>query len=157
MDNEGNGLEGERVECRPVAYEGELQGAYDLRTEVFVHEQGCPPEEEIDEIDPVAQHFVAVRGGEVVGTARIYEHEGCAKIGRVAVRKDLRGQGIGVRLMKAAGEWAARAGYRECIVHAQTPVLGFYEYLGYVAEGEEFFEADIPHYKMRRRLPKAEG
>ena len=139
------------VVCRPVENELELQAAYDVRTEIFVHEQGCPPEEEIDEMDPVAQHFVALAGSAVVGTARAYEVDGGMKIGRVAVRKPYRGRGIGAKLMDAAHGWAAGVGYGECILHAQTPVLGFYESLGYRAEGEEFFEAGIPHFKMRRR------
>ena len=143
-------MEGEPVVCRPVADDAELASAYDLRTEVFVDEQGCPIEEEIDEVDPVAKHFVAVRGGRIVGAARVYEAGGAAKIGRVAVKREYRGQGIGAALMEAAREWAAQAGYDECILHAQTPVLGFYERLGYRAEGEEFYEANIPHYRMRR-------
>jgi hypothetical protein len=54
--------------------------------------------------------------------------------------------------MEAAHAWAAENGYEECILHSQTPVLRFYQTLGYIAEGEEFYEADIPHYKMRKRL-----
>ncbi|MBW3622667.1 MAG: GNAT family N-acetyltransferase [Armatimonadetes bacterium] len=124
----------------------------DVRVEVFVVEQGCPPEEESDEFDAVALHFVAVAGDRVVGTARAYEMDGCAKIGRVAVKRSHRGQGIGAALMEAAHAWARESGFSECILHAQTPVIGFYASLGYRAEGEEFYEADIPHYRMRRKI-----
>ena len=38
-------------------------------------------------------------------------------------------------------------------LHAQTHALGFYEKHGFVAEGEEFMEAGIPHFVMTRHLP----
>jgi predicted GNAT family N-acyltransferase len=50
-------------------------------------------------------------------------------------------------------EAAARErGLAEVILHAQVPVIPFYERLGYAAEGEVFFEAEIPHRVMRRTL-----
>jgi predicted GNAT family N-acyltransferase len=54
--------------------------------------------------------------------------------------------------MEAVREWAREAGFRECVLHAQTYVISFYERLGYTAEGEVFYEANIPHRKMRRKL-----
>ena len=40
----------------------------------------------------------------------------------------------------------------ELMLHAQTWTVGFYESLGFVAEGEEFEEADIPHITMKRKF-----
>ncbi len=144
------------VTCRPILNEAEQEAAFHVRTEVFVVEQGCPPEEELDEYDAVAQHFVALAGDEVIGTARVYSlGNGAAKVGRVAVLREWRGRGIGVALMEAVWEWAGKAGYRECVLHAQTYVIPFYKRLGYAAEGEIFYEANIPHRKMRRRFGEA--
>jgi predicted GNAT family N-acyltransferase len=37
-------------------------------------------------------------------------------------------------------------------LHAQTHALGFYERYGFRAEGAEFIEAGIPHFRMVRIL-----
>jgi predicted GNAT family N-acyltransferase len=141
------------VTCRPIESEAEREEAYAIRTEVFVVEQGCPIEEELDEHDAVAQHFVALLEGKIVGTARAYEIEkGVVKIGRVAVQRKLRGRGIGAALMEVVGEWGRARGFREGLLHAQTYVIPFYERLGYVAGGDVFYEAYIPHRKMRKKL-----
>jgi predicted GNAT family N-acyltransferase len=140
------------MEFRPISNPSERHAAFEVRRQVFVVEQACPPEEEYDDIDASAQHFAAVEKGAVIGTARVYEVEGRAKIGRVAVLKPWRGRGAGAGLMQAAHAWAKQKGYTEAVLHAQTPVIPFYERLGYVAEGEVFYEAAIPHRKMRRRL-----
>ena len=38
------------------------------------------------------------------------------------------------------------------MLHAQESAIDFYTRLGYVAEGERFLEADIPHLAMGKRL-----
>jgi predicted GNAT family N-acyltransferase len=129
-----------------------LAAAFDLRREVFVLEQGVPAELEIDEYDQDATHLVAMVDGTVVGTLRILQHQGLAKIGRVAVRAAARGTGIGARLMERAAAIARERGHREIVLHAQVPVAGFYRRLGYVEEGEPFEEAGIPHVAMRKTI-----
>jgi predicted GNAT family N-acyltransferase len=47
---------------------------------------------------------------------------------------------------------AAVRGLESLVLHAQTQALGFYERCGFLAEGGEFVEANIPHFKMRRVL-----
>jgi predicted GNAT family N-acyltransferase len=129
-----------------------LEAAFELRREVFVVEQGVPPELEIDELDPDATHLVAILGEAVVGTLRILQHEGAAKIGRVAVRAAVRRTGIGGRLMQRAAELARERGFAEIVLYAQVTVAGFYRRLGYVEEGEPFEEAGIPHIAMRKKI-----
>ncbi|WDT79943.1 MAG: hypothetical protein MPW14_22965 [Candidatus Manganitrophus sp.] len=78
-----------------------------LREEVFVIEQGVPLEIELDDEDDRAIHFVAISGREVIGTARLVVkgrsgqgksgQRKSGKIGRMAVRKDWRGKGLGPR------------------------------------------------------------
>jgi len=145
------GLGGERI---TEAARGSplLEAAFELRREVFCVEQGVPAELEIDELDPDAIHLVAILDEKIVGTLRILEHEGAAKIGRVAVRAAARRAGIGGRLMERAAEIARKRGFDEIVLHAQITVAGFYRRLGYVEEGEPFEEAGIPHIAMRRKL-----
>jgi predicted GNAT family N-acyltransferase len=125
---------------------------YRLRFEVFVDEQGVPREIELDAEDDSAIHLAAIRDGEVVGTLRLLQHDGTAKIGRVAVRATLRNSGIGRRLMNHGAAIASQKGFAEIVLHAQVTVAGFYRRLGYVAEGDVFDEAGIPHIAMRKRL-----
>jgi len=129
-----------------------MRDAFELRYEVFVDEQGVPRELEVDEFDAGAIHLVAIRRDQVVGTLRMLEHGGAAKIGRVAVRAAARRSGIGARLMERAAAIALQRGLSEVVLHAQVTVAGFYRRLGYVEEGDRFDEAGIPHIAMRKRI-----
>lgn len=124
-----------------------------LRHQVFVREQGVPPELEVDELDAVAHHAIASNGDEVVGTGRlVIMANGEALIGRMVVRADLRRKGIGGRLLKFLEEAARALGAPEATLHAQSYVSAFYLRHGYKEEGEPFEEAGIQHILMRKPL-----
>ena len=125
-----------------------------IREQVFVQEQGVPHALEMDEWDAVATHFLlrGERSGEPRATARLLDRNGQAKIGRVAVLAAVRGQGLGAAVMQAVMDEARRMGFTEAVLDAQTYALPFYTRLGFTPEGEEFEEAGIPHYRMRRGL-----
>ena len=144
----------QQVLIRPVQSEEDLRRCFAVRLRVFVEEQSVPPSEELDAYDAVAQHFLAEWGGRVMGTARMVDlGDGVAKIGRVAVDKDWRGRGIGRALMEFVMR-AAEPRFHTLVLDAQVPVLGFYEKLGFVAEGEVFLDAGIPHRRMRRTIAR---
>jgi predicted GNAT family N-acyltransferase len=139
----------------------ELTDALAVRERVFVDEQGVPPDLELDAFDELgaATHFVAYDGDEAVGAARLRPYDGGgedeprrAKVERVAVLPTYRGEGLGGRLMDAVEAAAERAGFEALVLHAQTPVAGFYAARGYRRVGEEFEEAGIPHVEMVRRV-----
>lgn len=115
---------------------------------VFVREQGVPREIELDRDDRLAVHFLARLRGKPVGTARVVLRGGTAKIGRMAVLKRYRGKGIGRALLRRALVFASRRGAHRIFLHAQLPVVGFYEKLGFFAVGPVFEEAGIPHRRM---------
>jgi predicted GNAT family N-acyltransferase len=147
----GNGA----VEVRPARDESEIEAAKQLRLRVFSGEQGIPPDGEIDGLDPVSTHLVAVRRGGVVGTCRLrFQGERC-KLERMVVDQSLRRTGIGLLLAEGAEREATRRGAGEIILHAQCEVEAFYSVCGYAAEGETFFEEGIPHVMMRKRLDSA--
>ncbi len=124
-----------------------------LRIEVFVVEQGVPVELEWDEADEVSIHAVAYDDvGQPVATGRLLPD---GHIGRMAVRKSARGRGIGDQVLQRLLEEARRLGYRELVLHAQTHAAGFYARHGFSAEGDEFMEAGIPHYRMVLNLPSS--
>jgi predicted GNAT family N-acyltransferase len=146
-----------RVEL--VTGEDDLDAAIAVRREVFVEGQGVPPDRELDGRDDEATHFLAHDGDEVVGTARMREyHDGegedprTAKVERVAVLESRRGEGWGAELMAAVEDHARDQGYDRVYLHAQVPVVAFYERLGYEAHGQEFEDAGIPHREMTKAL-----
>jgi predicted GNAT family N-acyltransferase len=121
-----------------------------IRLEVFVFEQGVPPELEFDSIDPLCVHAVASRsGGAVMGTGRLLPD---GHIGRVAVMREARGQGVGgvllLRLMAAARE----RGHREVELFSQVRAQRFYERFGFVVVGPQFDDVGIAHVPMRAAL-----
>ena len=130
-----------------------LADALAVRRAVFVEEQGVPEHLEVDGNDDSATHFVAYDGDRPVGTARLRPYDdSTAKVERVAVLETERGAGIGRRVMDAVETAAADAGYESVVLHAQVPVVGFYERLGYEVTSEEFEDAGIPHREMRKDL-----
>ena len=135
----------------------ELAQCFEIRCRVFVEEQNVPRALELDDLDRVAQHVIALDGdGKAVGTARYYVKGSSVKIGRVAVIKSRRGKGIGVLLMEFILEHAALAGFSAAELNAQSYVVSFYERLGFTPYGDEFEEAGIPHRQMRLELRDGE-
>lgn len=123
--------------------------ASEIRRKVFIDEQNVPQEEEWDGLDTECLHFLAMLDGQPVGTARLLPG---AHIGRVAVLANARGTGIGVLLMQAAIEAARQAGHPQVVLSAQVHALAFYERLGFIAHGDEFLDAGIPHREMTLSL-----
>ena len=131
-------------------WESVRDDAQKVRIEVFVLEQNVPAELEWDEGDDVSTHAIAYDvQGQAVATGRLLPD---GHIGRMAVIKSLRGFGLGSDVLKALLHQARIDGHKECRLHAQTHALPFYAQHGFVAEGEEFLEADIPHRLMRLAL-----
>ena len=130
-----------------------MADAFAVRRAVFIEEQDVPEELELDGNDEAATQFVAYDDGRPVGTARLREDdETTAKAERVAVLSDERGRGIGRRLMAAVEAHAVDAGCEAVVLHAQVPVVGFYEELGYATTSDVFEDAGIPHREMRKGL-----
>jgi predicted GNAT family N-acyltransferase len=119
-----------------------------IRKLVFVREQGVPQEIEMDHDDGSAIHFLVFEGNKALGTARIVMRQGSAKIGRMAVLKNYRRKGIGTKLLRRIILTARRRGAQNIYLHAQVPVIGFYEAKAFRCVGPVFEEAGIPHRKM---------
>jgi predicted GNAT family N-acyltransferase len=136
------------VRIRQVSSQKELKKAFAIRLRVFVREQGVPEEIELDRDDKRALHFLAYDGENAVGTARVVIRHGNAKIGRMAVLKTYRGKSIGKKLLNRAVLAAKRRGAQKIYLHAQVPVISFYESRGFRCAGPIFMEAGIPHRKM---------
>jgi predicted GNAT family N-acyltransferase len=136
------------LRVKRVSSRKELEKAFGIRMRVFVTEQGVPKEIEMDRDDKRAFHFLAFEGNQAVGTARVVMRHRSAKIGRMAVLKNYRGRGIGRRLLRHAVLTAKKQGAQEIYLHAQVPVIGFYEAMAFRCVSAVFKEAGIPHRKM---------
>lgn len=137
------------VEILPVPFFSDLANlAMGLRREVFVLEQGVPEDGEYDELDPMAQHFVAIQQGNVVATARVIYGDQVARISRFAVRKSQRGTGVGAKLMAYIMQHLSEAGHEKVFLNSQEDKIGFYAKHGFAPYGEVFYECDIPHRRM---------
>lgn len=138
---------------QPAQTDSDRQDCFAIREAVFVQEQNVPLALEMDEYDATATHFLLRDdAGTPLATARLLDKNGAAKIGRVAVLKPFRGRGLGLVLMRAVLDDARRRGFAEVVLDSQTYAIPFYERLGFAAEGEEFDDAGIPHFRMRRGL-----
>ena len=120
-----------------------------IRFEVFVEEQKVPAEEEIDAHDPVSIHAIVWTDGIAAGCGRLLPD---GHIGRMAVRKPYRGRGVGALVLQHLIKRARQRGDREVVLSAQTHAMGFYQKFGFVAEGGEYLDCNIPHRDMRKIL-----
>ena len=73
-------------------------------------------------------------------------------IGRLAVRKAYRGQGLGACLLKRAEEEIRKLGGTAARLHAQQRAEGFYAGQGYQAFGGIGYEEGCPHVWMEKSL-----
>ena len=122
-----------------------------VRCQVFVVEQQVPEALELDAYDPCCHHvLMSDSQGRPVGAGRIKPD---GHIGRMAVLKDCRGQGIGTAMLMALLEHARARGHARVFLHAQVSAIPFYAKFGFVENGEPFTDAGISHRRMVMSLP----
>ena len=146
------------IEINVVKSQEVLCEALTLRVEVFVDEQKVPVSDEVDHLDNMAAiedgsviHVVAICDSQIVGTARIildvpkdeYPH-----IGRVAVKREMRGSHIGSVIMNKLHQILEGKEYAGVTLSAQVEVKDFYTKLGYVQRGETYMDVGIMHQDM---------
>jgi len=120
---------------------------FDIRRRVFVEEQAVDPEEEYDEYEDSSRHFLLQHNGIGLATGRFRSTTYGWKIERMAVLADYRAQGFGMLLLQGLLPLIPNDG-RPIYLHAQEHALLFYQKAGFIAQGERFYEANIPHFKM---------
>lgn len=124
-----------------------------LRRAVFIVEQGISEAEEMDDLDPVGIHMLAVVDDTPVGTARLLLYGDIGKIGRICVLANHRGTGLGAQIVEAAmAHLRTLPGIRRAKLGAQDHAIGFYEKLGFIGYGPFYDDAGIPHQDMIRDL-----
>ena len=130
----------------------ELYEILKLRAEVFVIEQDC------NYLDPDGQdynayHLYDKKDDQIISYARLYESNEYCHIGRVLTSKSVRREGYGINLMNDAIKYCKSLyPHKDIVISAQEYLLKFYGDFGFVAEGERYFEDNLPHFKMRIKL-----
>jgi predicted GNAT family N-acyltransferase len=121
-----------------------------VRRAVFIDEQGVPEAMEWYADDAGALHLLALDGaGQAIGCARLLPD---GHVGRMAVLPAWRGRGVGRALLDATIDAAQARGHTLLKLSAQTHAAGFYARAGFVAMGEEYEEAGIPHVAMQKSV-----
>jgi predicted GNAT family N-acyltransferase len=144
-------LQNFHIEIADWSQEDQRTALLDLRGTVFIQEQGVPEQRERDGLDGDCWHVLARDdAGLPIGCGRLTPKR---KIGRMAVLQEWRGQGVGVALLRELVARARTLGWPDVALDAQVSAIGFYEREGFVAHGEEFEDAGLPHRAMRLELP----
>lgn len=139
-----------KYRVRAADWDEDRESIRKVREQVFVVEQAVDPVLEWDGLDAVCEHaVVAIASADIVATGRLHCEGGAGKIGRMAVLKPYRGQGLGAAILAFLVERARARGMKVAHLNAQTHALAFYERAGFTAEGPEFDEAGIPHRHMQ--------
>lgn len=139
----------------PALKPAELYELLQLRTEVFVIEQGCVFQD-MDGSDAEAMHLLGNSDGLLVAYARCFAAGAKfaeASIGRVITRQSERGKGTGHLLMRQAitcvfEQW----GPQPIRIGAQARLEKFYLQHGFQAAAQPYTEDGIPHIEMLRTI-----
>ena len=97
--------------------------------------------------------FAAYEDNQLAGVVMLRpEGPGNGKLRQMAVAEAMRGRRVGEQLVAALEAHARASGLHHIGLASRKVAIGFYEKLGYVADGEEFTEVTIPHRHMSKAL-----
>ncbi len=120
-----------------------------IRTDVFVDEQGIDSKLDFDGLDKIATHVLVFSQGNAIGTGRILND---GHIGRIAVLKAYRNQGIGAAALSALLAETKKRNYQRIYLGSQMHAVAFYEKFGFKTCGNVFMDAGLEHIEMERLL-----
>ena len=121
-----------------------------IRKSVFMEEQGFT--DEFDALDDVCIHFVAFDADLPVATCRTWLADDGHHLGRLAVVKSHRGQGLGAMMLQAAETHLKSIGAKSVSLHAQCRAEAFYRKSGYVPYGVIDYDEGVEHIHMKKNL-----
>jgi predicted GNAT family N-acyltransferase len=134
------------VQTTWVASESDLRA---IRTPVFIVEQHVAPDFEWDDIDHSSVHLLAKFENVPVACLRIIDYH---KIGRMAVLKQYRRNGLGAALLLEAVNICKTHGSRTIYLSAQTHAIAFYQRCGFKVTSVVYQDVHIPHVDMQLEL-----
>ena len=126
-----------------------------VRSTVFIDEQSVPKHEEWDGLDPHCEHVLARdEHGKPIGCGRLSPD---GRIGRMAVLTTWRDHGVGQALLTHLLDRARQKNWCAVVLGSQIHALDFYARAGFIAYGDTYIDAGIPHRMMRLTLEPATG
>ncbi|HLR02823.1 MAG TPA: GNAT family N-acetyltransferase [Virgibacillus sp.] len=135
-----------------IKNDADLNQAFEIRKKVFIQEQHVPAEEEMDEHDDTAIHFLGLEDEEPIATSRLRFVDQYGKLERICVLPDCRGQSFGKQMILFMEKTISENGYTMSKLNAQTHAEEFYKRLGYETTSDIFMDAGIPHVTMVKKL-----
>lgn len=128
----------------------ELLEHYLIRKAVFIDEQKVSYKDEYDFQEKEALPYLYFYRGKAIGAARIKIEEDFAKLERICILKPYRSLGLGKKFLEELMAYAVNLGIKRFVLGAQAYAVPFYEKLGFIIAGDLYFDAGIPHYKMKK-------
>jgi len=119
-----------------------------IREKVFIQEQKVTPQLEWDGMDEKAIHFLVFNDKAAIGCARAIVIKDHMQLGRMAVLKEYRGQGIGGALIEKAVTTAKLNQLSAIYISAQCHAIDFYKKFGFEVTSDIYLDAEIPHRDM---------
>lgn len=120
---------------------------FGIRQKVFVEEQHVSREEEYDEFEDESMHYMLLVEKQPAGTARWRFTKDGIKLERFAILPEFRKNGNGSILVNQVLTDVLPFG-KMIYLNAQVKAMNLYRRAGFIEEGDLFYEANIPHYRM---------
>lgn len=136
------------LKFRCVETPTDLVRVFMVRAIVFMEEQKIPCAAEMDQDDLSCLHVLGEIDCEPVACGRLHFTADTARLQRLAVRRDWRGQGLGTELLRFMLTQCRNRNFHNFDLHAQLQAIKFYARHGFQTVGEPFQEAGIPHVRM---------
>jgi len=142
------------LEIRLIAYQSQsYPETLALRYKVLREPLGLHFDPEKLKAESADYHLGAFRNGALIGCLVLSPLTGGQlKMRQMAIEPTYQGKGTGKALAGEAEDLARNQGYQTMVLHARYHAKGFYEKLGYRAEGKPFLEVTIRHIKMVKNL-----
>src|SRR5699024_4350458 len=135
-----------------VRNEADRTQGFRIRETVFVEEQHVPVEEELDEHDDQAIHFLGIMDDQPIAASRLRFVDDYGKLERICVLKDYRGKAFVKQMIQFMEKTILEKGFGMAKLNAQTHAEEFYRSLGYKTVSDTFLDAGIPHVTMTKKL-----
>ena len=120
-----------------------------IREKVFIEEQKVTPQLEWDGLDEVAIHFLVYQDKVAIGCARAIIYHNAMQLGRMAVLKEHRHQGVGSALIEKAITTSKLNQLSSIYISAQCHAIDFYKKFGFEVTSQIYLDAEIPHRDMK--------
>ena len=120
-----------------------------IRQKVFIEEQNVTSQLEWDGMDEEAIHFLAFKNEKAIGCARAFVIENYMQLGRMAVLKAYRGEGVGTALIEKAITTAKLNQLSAIYISAQCQAIDFYKKFGFEITSDIYLDAEILHRDMK--------